>query len=209
MKEKKDYTRDIAAIRSMMERSSNFLSLSGRAGIMAGIYALAGAYIAYAVFHFNPDRVLAYADASTGSIHAISSEVILLAVSVFVLALVTAVYLSNKNATERGEKLWNSTSRQLLADVTVPFLTSVAAILILISHNLIGLLAPFCLLFYGLALHSAGKFTFKEIRILGLVQIVLGLFSAYFVEYGLVCWALGFGVAHIIYGIYMHYKYER
>ena len=172
MKEKKDYTRDLAEIRSMMERSSKFLSLSGRAGIMAGIYALAGAYIAYAVFNFNPDRVLAYADATTGSIHAISSEVILLAVSVFVLALVTAVYLSNKNATER-------------------------------------LLAPFCLLFYGLALHSAGKFTFKEIRILGLVQIVLGLFSAYFVEYGLVCWALGFGVAHIIYGIYMHYKYER
>ena len=105
MKEKKDYTRDIAEIRSMMERSSKFLSLSGRAGIMAGIYALAGAYIAYAVFHFNPDRVLAYADATTGSIHAISSEVILLAVSVFVLDLVTAVYLSNKNATERGETL--------------------------------------------------------------------------------------------------------
>ena len=55
MKEKRDYIRDIAEIRSMMERSSKFLSLSGLAGIMAGIYALAGAWIAYHYLGFNPD----------------------------------------------------------------------------------------------------------------------------------------------------------
>lgn len=209
MKGKKDYTQDLAEIRSMMERSSRFLSLSGRAGIMAGLYALAGAGIAYAVFHFNPDRVMAYGDASSGSPVPLGSEIIFLAIIVFGLALVTALYFSGRQAAARGEKLWNSASRQLLADVAVPFLTSVGVMLLLIHHNLVGLLAPFSLILYGLALYSAGKYTFREVRVLGLVQIGLGLFSAYFVALGLLCWALGFGVAHLVYGIYMHYRYER
>ena len=54
MKEEKDYIQDISEIRSMMERSSKFLSLSGLAGVMAGIYALVGAFVAYTVFDFNP-----------------------------------------------------------------------------------------------------------------------------------------------------------
>jgi predicted lysophospholipase L1 biosynthesis ABC-type transport system permease subunit len=59
MKEDQDYIRDIAEMRSMMERTSKFMSLSGLAGIMAGIYALAGAMIAYLVFDF-PALQLAY-----------------------------------------------------------------------------------------------------------------------------------------------------
>src|SRR5687767_590303 len=115
MKKEQDYIRDITEIRSMMERSSKFLSLSGWAGIMAGIYALAGAYVAYAVFHFNPDQIFASGNATTGNPTSLSADVILLAVTVFVLALATAVYLSNKNAAARGEKIWNASSRQLLA----------------------------------------------------------------------------------------------
>jgi predicted lysophospholipase L1 biosynthesis ABC-type transport system permease subunit len=57
MKGEQDYIRDISEMRSMMERSSKFLSLSGMAGIMAGIYALLGAYIAYKVFDFNPGQI--------------------------------------------------------------------------------------------------------------------------------------------------------
>ncbi len=81
--------------------------------------------------------------------------------------------------------------------------------LILIFKGLIGLIAPFTLLFYGLALFNASKFTYEEVKSLGIIEIVLGLISAYFVEYGLLFWAFGFGVVHIIYGIYMHYRYER
>ena len=58
MKEEQDHVRDIAEMRSMMERSSKFVWLSGLAGIIAGIYALTGAYIAYKVFDFNPDEIV-------------------------------------------------------------------------------------------------------------------------------------------------------
>ena len=204
MKEEKDYIRDIAEIRTMMERSSKFLSLSGWAGIMAGIYALTGAFIAYKVLNFNPGAVEDGVAPSESF-----SKVIFLAIIIFVLAIVTAVFLSYKKAEKKGEKIWNATSRQLLINMAVPFLAGGVLILILIAKNFYGLVAPFTLLFYGLALFNASKFTYHAVKILGLVEIVLGLTSAYFEEYGLLFWALGFGIAHIIYGVYIHYRYEK
>jgi uncharacterized membrane protein YidH (DUF202 family) len=208
MKENKDYIRDIAEMRSMMERSSKFLSLSGLAGVMAGIYALIGAYIAYKIFYFNPDEIV-YNTIKSGSVSSSLLQVILLAVLILVLALGTAIFLSYKKASKRGEKLWNPTAKRLMINMSVPLVVGGLLILILISKGLIGLIAPFTLIFYGLALYNASKFTYEEVRSLGLIEIALGLVSAYFVGYGLLFWALGFGVVHIIYGIYMHYRYER
>ena len=204
MKEEKDYIQDIVEIRSMMERSSKFLSLSGWAGIMAGIYALAGAFIAYKFYDFNPARVVEDASQSESL-----TKVVFLAVIIFVLAIVTAVFLSYQKAAKKGEKIWNTTSRQLLMNMAVPFVAGGLLILILISKGFIGFVAPFTLLFYGLALFNASKFTYDAVKFLGLVEIALGLISAYFVEFSLLFWAAGFGVAHIIYGIYIHYRYEK
>lgn len=208
MKEEQDYSRDIADIRSMMERSSKFGSLSGWAGIMAGMYALAGAYIAWKVLDFHPVTIVGNSmeidDVWPGLL-----PVIFLGMSVLTVAGCTAFFFSYKRAQQRGEKLWNATSRRLLMNMAVPMVAGGLFILILISQGLIGLIAPCTLLFYGLALYNASKFTYEEVRILGIIQIALGLISANFVEYGLLIWAIGFGLVHIIYGILIHYKYER
>lgn len=208
MKEQQDYIRDIAEMRSMMERSSKFLSLSGLAGVMAGIYALAGAFIAYQVFDFNPDQLL---DSSIqeGRLPTDLLQVSFLAFAVLLLAVGTAVFLSYKKAAKRKERIWNTTARRLLIHMAVPLVAGGLLLLILMAKGLIGFIAPFSLLFYGIALYNAGKFTYEEIKSLGLIQIVLGLIGAYYIEYGLLCWATGFGLFHIVYGVFMHYKYER
>ena len=208
MKEEKDYIRDIIEIRSMMERSSKFLSLSGWEGILAGIYALSGAFIAYKVFNFNPDQI-SYSTIESGGSFVGLRNVIFLAIAILILALGSAILFSYIKADKRGEKLWNLTTKRLLVNMSVPLVAGGLLILVLISNGLIGLIAPFSLLFYGFALFNASMLTYKEVRILGLVEMGLGLISSYFVEYGLLFWALGFGVAHIVYGIYMHYKYEK
>ncbi|GAB3961467.1 hypothetical protein GCM10028805_60470 [Spirosoma harenae] len=208
MKEEQDYIRDIAQIRSIMERSSKFLSLAGWAGIMAGLYALVGAYIAYAVFDFNPDEIV-YTGGQLGSDVSGLSTIVLLASIILFLAISTTVILSSRKANKRGEKLWNAIVKRLVINMTIPLVVGGVVILILIAKGLVGLMAPFTLLFYGLAVYNASQFTYEEVRSLGLIQIGLGLFSTYFVEYGLLCWALGFGIAHIMYGIYMHFRYER
>lgn len=208
MKEEKDYIKDISEIRSMMERSSKFLSLSGLAGVMAGVYALAGAFIAYKVFDFNPDAIMYSAEESVSSTASLTN-VIYVALAILILALSTVVFLSGRNAGRKGEKLWNQTTRRLMTDMAVPLAAGGILILILISKGMIGLIAPISLIFYGLALFNASKLTLEEVRVLGIIQVVLGLAGACFVEYGLLIWALGFGAVNIIYGIYMHYKYER
>jgi uncharacterized membrane protein YidH (DUF202 family) len=208
MKEDRDYIQDINEMRSMMERSSKFLSLSGAAGIMAGVYALLGAFVAYKIFGFNPDQI-GNSRNELGITSSTLFKVIFLATGVLILALGTAVFLSGKKAAKRGEKIWNPTARRLIINISIPLITGGLLILVLISKGLIGLIAPFTLLFYGLALYTASKFTYEEVRSLGLIQIGLGLIGSYATEYGLILWALGFGVAHIIYGVYVHYRYER
>jgi hypothetical protein len=201
MKEEKDYIKEISEIRSMMERSSKFLSLSGWAGIMAGIYALVGVYVADSYFGFNPQEI-----SDRGGI---GLNIILLATVVLIFAIFTAILLSYKRAGKREEKLWNSTTRRLVINMAVPLISGGVVILILASKGLVGLIAPLTMIFYGLALFNVSGITIKEIKGLGITQIILGLIGLYFVEYGLLLWALGFGVAHILYGIVMYFKYER
>lgn len=208
MKEDRDINKDIAEIRSMMERSTKFLSLSGWAGIMAGIYALAGAWIVYTYYDFNPGKIV-YSTTQTDNVSSALPAVIGVAVTVLILAIGTAMILSYQKANKRDEKVWNATSRRLLAHMAVPLLTGGILILILLSNGLIGLVAPLTLIFYGLALYNASKFTYVDLKFLGLIQVVLGLFSVNFVAYGLLFWAVGFGVVHIFYGIYIYFKYER
>lgn len=204
MKEEQDYIQDLAEIRSMMERSSKFLSLSGLAGVMAGIYALIGAYIVYSVFNFNPNEIT-YSSLDSSSL----SMVIFLAIAVLILTIGTAIVLSWKKAQKRDENVWNATSRRMIANMAVPLSAGSIFILLLLSKDLVGLIAPSTLLFYGLALYNASKFTYNDMKFLGLIQMGLGLAGVWLIEYGLMFWAIGFGVVHIIYGIYMHLKYER
>lgn len=186
----------------MMERSSKFLSLSGWAGVLAGIYALIGAYIAYAIFAFDPQGAGATEDPNM-------ARLIGLALLVLVLAVGTAILLSLRQARKSGDRIWNPASEQLLVSMAVPLVVGGILLLILLSKGLMGLLPPMMLVFYGLALYGAGRYTFTEIRFLGLIQMGLGLIGAWFTDHGLLLWAIGFGILHIVYGLYIHLKYER
>jgi hypothetical protein len=197
-----DHTRELLEIRAMMERSSKFVWISGWAGIIAGFFALTGAYIAYAVLDFNPDAIN-YLPANG------IQQVIFLGIAILALAAVASTLLSYNQAKHSRERLWNATSRRLLYNMAVPLFTGGILILILIAKNLAGLMTPISLIFYGLALYNASKYTFEEVRFMGVVQIILGLAGAWFIQYSLLIWTLGFGVVHIIYGIYVHFKYKR
>lgn len=207
-KDKNDYIKDLADIRSMMERSSKFMSLSGWAGAVAGIYALIAAAATYFYFDVNPTQLMYSAESDPDFIAAIPN-VALAGLIAMVLAVGNAIALSSKNAGKKGEKVWNAASKQLVANMAVPLGAGAVLILILMNVGMYGLVAPLTLIFYGLALFHAGKFTFDDVKFLGLVQVVLGLLAAFFLEYSLLLWTLGFGLVHIVYGTFMYYRYER
>ena len=84
-----------------------------------------------------------------------------------------------------------------------------ALILKLIMQNNYDLVAPACLLFYGLGLINGSKYTLSEIKYLGYAQLILGLLNLWLPLQGLYFWAIGFGILHIVYGFIMWNKYER
>jgi hypothetical protein len=208
MKKNTDYLQDIEEIRSLMEKSSKFISLSGWAGIFAGVFALMGSYIALTYLDFNPQSLSLDPESNPFQQTQIFS-VIQLALLVFLLAISFALFFTHRRAKRKDELLWTPTAKRLVMNMAVPLFTGGILILLFISKGFIGFVAPFSLLFYGLALFTISKFTFDEVKILGLIEILLGLISVYKVSLGLLFWAIGFGVVHIIYGIYVYFKYER
>ncbi|MCC8426914.1 hypothetical protein [Mucilaginibacter sp. UR6-11] len=199
---------ELASIRNLMERSSKFISLSGLSGILAGVYALIGAAVAYVLLNSSFD----YADNTSGyAVVSLSMVTSLIAVAAIVLiaSIVTGIILSVRKAKRKGQSVWSRTSRELLFHMAVPLISGGLLILIFIARGYYGVVAPATLIFYGLSLVAAGNFTFSGIKSLGLCEIILGLTAALFPGYGLYFWALGFGVLHIIYGSVMYLKYDK
>ena len=195
-------------IRRIMQRSSKFLSLSGLSGIAAGFWALAGAYFAYDwIFEYY-----AQYDQSgyTGqAFQKLKISLLMLAAGVLAAALVSAFFFTWRRANRNKMPLWDHTSKMLAVNMMIPLVTGGLLILALLRYDEWRFVAPLSLIFYGLALVNASKYTLNDIRYLGLSEIVLGLINTQFTGYGLYFWAVGFGVLHIIYGFVMWWKHER
>lgn len=205
--ETKDYLKDIQDIKEMMSKSSQFISLSGLSGILAGVYALVGAWMAYKTIYFDTSTMGNYK-------HLVISQeavykLLVIAAAVVILSLATGLFLSIRKAKKNNETVWNSAAKRLFINFMIPMVTGGLFILFLIEKEMLGLVAPLTLLFYGLACVNASKYTLGGVRYLGITMIVLGLLSTWFLGYGLLFWAIGFGFCHILYGSVMYFKYER
>lgn len=201
---KQKYIEDLKDIKQMMNRSSRFISLSGLSGISADIIAIIGAYLAYQTIYANQDY-LVYRQAilSTQNL----SSLLLIALTTLLLSIASGIFFTTRKAKRNQQKLWDSQTKTLLINLFIPLTTGGILCLILLLKGFIGIIAPLTLIFYGLALVNASKYTLEEIRSLGIVEILLGLLGIYFIGYGLIIWTIGFGILHIVYGIIMHLKY--
>ncbi len=200
--ESKDYLKDISEIKNIMNKSSRFISLSGLSGILAGVYALIGAAVAYWLVA-NSGRDYLMLDGQ------IFRWVLLDLFLVAFFSIVTAIILTTQKAKKQGAKIWDSTSRRLVFNFLIPLVVGGLYILIILDQQKFGQTAGLMLIFYGLSLINASKYSIGDIRNLGFIQIALGLTAALFPGYGFWLWVLGFGVMHIIYGTWMHFKYDK
>lgn len=204
--QEKDIYSELSSIRNLMERSTKFISLSGMSGIMAGVYALIGAFVGYKIVYGNSIN-LDYRDNYVNGTE-ILAQLMLVAATVLLLSLVTGIWLTIRLARKKGENFWNPVSQRLLVNLAVPLITGGFFILILIIRGEYGIISPACLIFYGLALISGGQYTLSGVKWLGYCEVVLGLLAALFPGFGIVFWVIGFGLLHILYGTIMHFKYN-
>jgi hypothetical protein len=205
-----DTLQDVRDIRKLMERSSRFISLSGLSGIAAGVVALGGAWVARTIIF--KDYYVEYNDRggyNPQDFSTLKTQLLGLAVGVFGLSFLLAFYFTWRKSNKLGRSLWDHTSRRLFWNMVIPLAAGALFILAMLQNNEWRFVAPACLIFYGISLVNASKYTLTDIRYLGYCEIIVGLINTQFIGYGLYFWALGFGVLHILYGIIMWWKYER
>lgn len=201
--------KDIAEIRSLMEENSKFLSLSGLSGVGAGLVALLGAYGTYQYL---------VAEGIYGSLHEgrgyiVSYEILWrligIALLILVFAMGIATFFSWRMAKQKQLRFNTPSSRKVLFAMAIPLVAGAIFCVQLAFYGAGGLTPATTLIFYGMALLNASKYTLTEIRYLGISEIVLGLIAALFIGWGIFFWAFGFGVLHIVYGLIMYRKYEQ
>ncbi len=211
MEENKKHLDDLTHIRSMMERSSRFLSLSGLSGVFAGIYAIIGAAIVYFDFQAGSLTYSEYVRSTAGAVDPYKKLMFLVVIALLVLvaSLVTGYLFTSRKAKKQGLKVWDRSARHMMLNLFVPLFAGGALCAVMMIHGLLGMVAPLTLIFYGLGLYSCSKYSFVELKYLGLSEVILGIVAAYFYGKGLLFWTIGFGALHIIYGALMYFKYEK
>jgi hypothetical protein len=230
MTDKDQSLRDLQDIKNMMEHSSRFISLSGLSGIAAGLCAFAGGFFALryldGVGYFEAGRQMVtsrdtyeFFALSKGNMNLLNSDsffkdlikspLFFIVAVTFVAAFASAFLFTWLKSKKQGIPVWGMASRRLMWNVVIPMVVGGIFLYKMAEWGNYGLLAPGSLIFYGLALLNASKYTLVEIRYLGFAQLALGILNCWAIGYGLYFWMLGFGVMHIVYGGWMWWKYER
>jgi hypothetical protein len=210
MNQSDQHLEDIKVIKKIMEESSRFLSLSGLSGIVAGLLALAGAVVANLIITGTSMSEEWYSVPFTADPAGHRAVMLLFAdmVAVLVLSLAAAIFFSSRKARKSGHNAWTPVTRRMLASLLLPLVTGGLFILITLSRVPANITVASTLIFYGLAVISAGKFTFGEIHWLGVLEVITGLICLLLSQWSVLIWAIGFGVIHIGYGLFMHLRYK-
>ena len=202
---------DLKHIRQMMEQSNKFLSLSGLSGIVAGLVALIGAFIAYRLIRHFEIHYLSHA--IKGDIEVFidqtQNNLIILAGLILIFALGFGFIFTFLKAKKNKVNLLNPTSYKVAWALFLPLSFGGIFTVVLANYQLYQLAAASTLLFYGLSLLNASKYLNIEIKLMAISEMVLGILASIFLGEVLLFWALGFGVLHILYGSIMYFKYDR
>lgn len=197
---------DLVHIRSMMERSSRFISLSGLSGVFAGLSALLGGVYVYQLFKVN--GIEYFEDNHQLYSTSLITELILTAFVILFFALAFGIFFTVRKSKKLNLPIWTSATKNMLFNLAIPIIAGAVFCFALVYHQMFILVAPSTLIFYGLALLNAEKYTYSDIKYLGFSEVILGSIALFFVGYGLVFWILGFGILHIFYGLLLFKKYK-
>ena len=198
---------ELAEIKSIMERSTRFLSLSGLSGVLAGVYALAAAGLTWYWIYFPSSSW--GAGTATLSFREVLNRLLLLGLATLIAAVSTAYFLSKKKGSNSSQIFWTPASKRFLQALFLPVALGGFFCFALLHEQAFVLIPAATLVFYGIGLVQSAQFTLGEIKNLGYTQLALGLIASFYPDFGLLCWALGFGAFHVIYGALMYFRHER
>ena len=201
--ENKDALNTLHEIKELMEKSSRFQAISGWSILIVGLLASvvsAGAWL----------LLLPHEGMSMGGMLINSPYRTLIASSVALALLVVSFAVvcfgSYRMMKRQGGFEFGRTIRRPLFHFAVPMVVGGLLCLAMLMQGHYGLTSTFMLVFYGLALLNASHYTSRSIALLGYCELVLGVVDCFVVSHAILFWFLGFGLLHIVFGIYFILK---
>ena len=172
----------LAYIRQTMESASTFTALSGWGLVAVGVVGLVGAFLAWRAG--VPEKLSVWLPAA-------------------LVGIACAGIANAAKARRLDMPLWSGSFRKV-AWVMVPALAAGALLTIaLVDAGARHLLPGTWLALYGAGVTAGGTFSLRAVRWMGVALVVLGGLALWMPQQGIVFLAAGFGVMHILFGIYL------
>lgn len=194
----------LSEIRQMMERSSRFRSLSGISFIAAGICGLLGVWWINKLM--GPGESQHVTEKIIGG--NLISSLLLPSICTLIVAVIAGLFFTLLKIKKRNLPLGDVAFKRVSFSFAIPMITGGIFIIGMLVYHQYQFIATACLLFYGLALFNASHYTLKEIRYLGIAEIIAGIICL-FAGYELLLLAIGFGVMNILSGLVIWKKYPE
>jgi hypothetical protein len=165
-----------------MESASTFTALSGWGLVAVGVVGLLAAFLAWRAG--QPEKLSIWLPAA--------------------LVGVICAGAANASKARRLEMpLWSGSFRKV-AWVMTPVLAAGALLTFaLVGANARYLLPGTWLALYGAGVTAGGTFSLRAVRWMGLALVVLGGLALRVPQQGIVFLAVGFGILHILFGVYL------
>ena len=192
-------------IKDLMKKSSRFQTISGLSIIIIGIYASIvslGAWLLlsnHEPYSWLPSWSVDLAINTPGR----TWVAILCALALVVVSFGTVCIMSYAKTKRQNHQVsFDQTVRRPLLHFFVPAITGGLLCLAMLLQGHYGLTSSFMLVFYGLALINCSHYTTSSIALLGYGELLLGIIDCFLISHGILFWFLGFGLWHIVFGIF-------
>lgn len=216
----------IQEVQRIMERTTLFTLLPGTPAVVGGLMVLAGCAVSYAMFHsldfadilnlsVNGQIVFcvmwfligmggilleAFSTSRAAAKHDLTPKARPMRVAAFSLtpSVIVAMVLTVKFLLPFDQRIWDMI---MTFNFDVPLEPRAEEIQYIV---------PIWMMLYGTGVYTAGLFSIRAPRTLGLTFIGLGVIALLcFPGYGVVSAALSFGLLHIVFGLYILHRQRQ
>ncbi|MHC4167687.1 MAG: hypothetical protein ACYSWQ_12065 [Planctomycetota bacterium] len=198
-------------IQRIMERATLWTILPGTSAIIGGLMVLGGCLVSYLMFRSVDNPSFSQIDfASLLNLHLKGQ--IAFCVMWFLIGgggVLAEIHFAQLQAKQQGISPKGRSARLAFFSLTPSVVVAmVLTVKFLAPTELrtqeIQYIAPVWMMLYGTGVYTAGLFSVRAPRILGMVFIAAGVVSInFFQQYGIITAALSFGLFHIVFGLYV------
>ena len=211
----------MAEIQRIMERATLYTLLPGAASVIGGILILMGCAASVLMFHSLPTVASTlpgrYVDFATMRFLPLKWQLIFCGMwfGIGVVGIAQEVLLTARAARRQGISPTARPLRFALFSLTPSVVVAMVLTLKFLAPDLCRLemmpdakdvqyIVPVWMMLYGTGVYTAGLFSLRPPRVLGLLFIGAGAVALlFFQRYGVVTAALSFGMFHVLFGVYV------